>query len=142
MSIETNKEVVRRLTEAMLRGDQDEIGNLIAEDVVYHNPPLDHGAGPEGRKEFTKKLQTVFPQHDATLEDVIAEGDKVAVRWVTRGRHEGTHTNHPWNNEPTGKEIAVSGITIYRIADGKIAESWTNWDDAYLVEQLQSPSKA
>ena len=66
------------------------------------------------------------------LEDMIAEGDKVAVRFTLRGTHGGDLMGIP----PTGKPVAVTGIDINRIADGKIAERWANFDALGLMQQL------
>jgi steroid delta-isomerase-like uncharacterized protein len=73
-----------------------------------------------------------LPDLATTVEDTIAEGDKVAARWTARGTHNGELMGIP----PTGKKVAMTAISIHRIVDGKIAESWINFDALGMMQQL------
>jgi predicted ester cyclase len=77
-------------------------------------------------------LDTAFPDLHFTIEDQIAEGDKVVNRVTARGTHLGDFRGIP----PTGKQVTVAGITIDRIAGGKLVESWTSWDFLGILQQL------
>jgi steroid delta-isomerase-like uncharacterized protein len=77
-------------------------------------------------------LRTSFPDLTITIEDLIAEGDKVVTRLTARGTHQGTFRGIA----PTGRVVSWTGIRIFRIAEGKIVEHWANWDDLSLLQQL------
>jgi steroid delta-isomerase-like uncharacterized protein len=77
-------------------------------------------------------LHASFPDLRITVDDLIAEGDKVVARLTARGTHQGTFRAIP----PTGQFVQWSGIRIFRIADGKIVEHWATWDDLSLLRQL------
>lgn len=76
--------------------------------------------------------ESAFPQYEMDAEDVIAEGDRIVVRFTIRGVHKGDFMGIP----PTGRQIEVPGIIIYRIADGKIAEHWIQTDAMAMMQQL------
>ena len=88
--------------------------------------------GPAGFKPFFEKLRGAFPEFEVTIEDTIAEGDKVTARWTTRLTHKGDQLGIP----ATGKQATVSGMSIVRIGDGKIVEAWNNWDIYGLMQQI------
>ena len=73
-----------------------------------------------------------FPDIQMTVEEQVAEGDRVVTRWSAQGTHEGELMGVP----ASGKQVTVSGITIARLADGKIQEEWSNWDGLGLMEQI------
>ena len=137
MAFEENKDLVRRYIEELFRKhDLDVMDEFLSVDYIGHQ---NLGTGSEERtngredfKEVVKSFFSAFPNSAATIEDMIEEGDKVVTRWVTRGTHEGHYMGVP----PTQKEVIVSGIAIYRIADGKIAESWINGDMMGLMQQI------
>jgi steroid delta-isomerase-like uncharacterized protein len=107
------------------------IDELMAGDYVGHTPPNDiHG--PEGARQFEAMLHEAFPDYRVTVEDQIAEGDEVATRWTARGTHKGKFQGMP----PTGKQITMSGITIFRIANGKLVEGWNKPDLLGMLQQL------
>jgi steroid delta-isomerase-like uncharacterized protein len=132
MDTERNKAVVRRyLTE----GPKDEALALasLTEDAVYYDPGAPPSVGHEGQKRRTAALLTAFPDPRFELDDLVAEGDSVAVRWTFHGTHQG-----PFGPIPaTGKRVSMTGITIYRLRDGKIAEARSNFDQMGLMQQLQ-----
>jgi steroid delta-isomerase-like uncharacterized protein len=93
---------------------------------------------PEGDMPFEAFVQyqisrlTAFPDFSCTVEDIIAEGQKVVVRFIVRGTHLGMFRSLP----ATGKKIEIGGIGIYRCADGKIAEGWSYLDTLGMMQQL------
>ncbi len=129
-----NKEIVRRVVEGVWRDRNFAIvDDLVAEDYVGHYPsepgPIQ---GRDGFKQFAAIYQTAFDDALVTIDDQIAEGDQVVTRWTGRG----THTGELMGIAPTGKEVTVSGITITRLADGKIAEEWDLMDALGMLVQL------
>lgn len=129
-----NKAVFRRYFEEVLNaGNLALVDDLIARGYVSHYPTgYDFGGGPEGVKQIVSAVRTGFPDVHFTVEDVIAEGDKVVGRWTFRGTHQGDFMGIL----PTGRKVSVMGIAIYRIARGKIAEAWVAWDSLGLLQQL------
>lgn len=127
-----NKRIARKVFEDILtEGNIALVDGLVASDYVGHTPLLElHG--PEGAKEFDALLHQAFPDLEVTVEDQIAEGDRVATRWTARGTHEGEFQDIP----PTGRRVEFSGIAIFRIADGKFVEGWNIPDFLGLLGQL------
>lgn len=127
---ERNKEMVRAafggLEEVMARHDE-----LYDADWVGHfpgMPPLDL----DGHRQYSEAMSAAFPDLVRTIEDLVAEGDKVAARWTARGTHTGDFMGLP----PSGSVATSSGITVFRIADGRIAEEWSESDMLGLLQQL------
>ena len=132
--MEANAKASRRVLEELFgAGNYGIADELIAASAVGHDPALPEPVtGPEGLKEAARGYRSAFPDLTMSVEAVIAAGDLVAIRWTARGTHKGDL----FGIAPTGKEATVTGITIDRHADGKIAESWTNWDALGLLQQL------
>ncbi len=132
MSIETNKAVVRRLVEEGYNQGRVAIaGALLAPDFVGHGPT---GAA-FGRDEWRQALlilRTTFPDYHLTIEDLVAEGDRVVWRWTMRGTDRGGLAGRP----PTGKEASRCGINIERLRAGKIVETWTSSDHTPMLQAL------
>jgi steroid delta-isomerase-like uncharacterized protein len=131
---ERNKAIERRLLdEVYSQGNLDIIDELVFTDFVGHGTAADGGdQGREAYKRFVIEMRTAFPDLRITVEDQVAEGDKVVTRWRARGTHTGPFQGIP----PTGKRGEISGIIIDRIADGKVIECWSNTDDLGLLQQL------
>lgn len=130
MALEANKSVVRRYYEDILNaGDIDALAELAVDDYAEHDPLPGQSTGCEGLRERVEMLRGAFRPH-FTIEDLIAEGDKVVVRWTNRGTHVGEFMGMP----ATGKAFAIAGIDIHRLRDGKLAEHWHVVD---LLGQLQ-----
>lgn len=129
-----NEEIVRRFFDAWNEADFEAIEELVADDAEHHDPadPPDVPAGPEGEKRRIELYQSAFPDATLEIEDVVAEGDEVAVRWTATGTHEGEFMGV----EPTGNEVEIAGLEIRRIEDGRIAESWAVFDALGLLQQL------
>lgn len=129
---EQNKVLMRRGIEDVWNGgDVDVVDQLIADDFVGHQPPVENHS-TAGVKRYFAMLREAFPDIHFTIDDQIAEGDRVVTRWTARATHLGTFQGIP----PTGKPGVVTGITINRFADGKVVEGWTNLDNLGLLQQL------
>jgi len=131
---EQNKELSRRLIEDVFSGGRLETADeILAPEAIGHDPALPEPTrGPEGLKAAATGYRTGFPDLTIKVEEQLAEGDSVCTRWTAVG----TNTGEFWGIAPTGKQATVTGITIDRIAEGKIVESWTNWDALGLMQQL------
>ena len=131
---EAHKDVVRRYSEDFWGGgDADLADELFTADFVDHNPPAPGlPSGPEGQRQVLAVYRSAFPNLAVTTEEMIAEGDRVALRWSARATHEGELLGIP----PTGKDVTLSGIDILRIEDGKIAERWAEDSTLRLLQQL------
>lgn len=132
---ETNKAAVQRMIdEAMNQMDLAVIDELFAADYVMHDPAWPGEVkGPEGFKQWAgAMLEPFFSDGDAVVEDMIAEGGKVVVRWTWSGTHAGEFMGIP----ATGRRITVTGISIHRFADGKFVESWASYDALGMMGQL------
>jgi steroid delta-isomerase-like uncharacterized protein len=123
---EENKALVRRWFEDLFNaGDLTVADEITAQDSVNHDPILDDlPRGPEGDKQVVSLYRGAFPDANITVEEQIAEGDEVVIRWTGRGTHQGELMGVP----PSGNRVEVSGITIDRVSGGKIAETWANYD--------------
>ncbi len=131
---EENKEKVRRfLQEAFNEGNLGVADELFASDYVLHDPANpEEISGPEGIKQFVQMYRSAFPDSHITVEDLIAEGDKV----VTRFRARGTHQGELFGVAPSGNQVEVTGITISRFEGGKFVEDWSNSDTLGLMQQI------
>jgi len=134
MSIEDNKAIARRYwVEGWNKGNLAVFDELLAPGFVLHDPGFPEPIhGPEGFKQYYAVYSTAFPGNQITVEDYFAEGDTVVSRWTARG----THTGNLMGIAPTGKQATVTGITIQRITNGRIAEDWSNYDMLGLLQQL------
>jgi len=133
MSVEKNKALIRRFDEEFRnRGDLAVADELLAPDCVLHAGLGGDIHGPEGAKQDIVMVRSAFPDLHMTIDDMVAEGDKVASRWTLRGTHRGEFTGIT----PTGKQVTLWGISIDRIVGGKIVETWIRYDTLGLMQQL------
>jgi steroid delta-isomerase-like uncharacterized protein len=133
MSTEENKTLANRVwQEVWHQGDLSQVDELFAQDFVRHDPGGRVLRGTNQNRQFIDSLRTAFPDVHYTVEDQIAEGDKVVVRYRFRGTHLGEFQGMP----PTKKQVAYTGILIYRISHGKIVEQWTELDLLGFLRQL------
>jgi steroid delta-isomerase-like uncharacterized protein len=129
----SNKELSRRFTDLFSTGDLASAEEFLSSDVIVHGTSADgETRGLERMLEFVAAYRSAFPDARSSVEDQIAEGDKVVTRWRARGTHRGDFGEIP----ATGREIDVTGITIERIADDRIAEVWVVRDWLGLLRQL------
>lgn len=129
-----NKDLVRAIPERIMTdGDTDRIYEVFAEDFVEHNPALGDVIGPDGFREYVyDPFHEAFPDVTATVEDVVAEGDYVALRVTLTGTHEGEFLGI----EATGKRMSATAFALHRVEDGKVAERWTMFDVPGIMHQL------
>jgi steroid delta-isomerase-like uncharacterized protein len=131
---ETNKALVREFfEEAWGKGNMSAVDEFVAADYVEHPRPSNLPPGTEGLKQLIGAYRTAFPDLTTTLEDILAEGNRVAFRWSISGTHLGDWLGVP----PTANHVAATGITLFRIAFGKVVESWTSIDLSPAEEELQ-----
>ncbi|WP_211338389.1 ester cyclase [Haloterrigena salifodinae] len=127
-----NKQIARRFPEEVAtKGKIDVIDEICAEDVIDHSP-LGEMRGREDLKSQLESLRTAFGDFSATVEDIVADGDTVAMRVTLRG----THESEFMGVEPTGQEFEVGNMVFTRIEDGEIVERWVQPDTLGLMQQL------
>ncbi len=135
MSVEENKAKSRRFFETVGDASDVETGKeLLVPEYRHHDPQMPPFM-KESRDAYLSHLpmyRASFPDLTCSVDDMIAEGDKVVTRWTIRGTHQGDLMGIP----PTGKRIEVSGITMHPFVDGKIVEGWTNVDMLGMLQQL------
>jgi len=134
MSVEENKALARRvMADVVNTGNMALVDELVAPGFVRHDlgggPDI---VGPEGVKLLVAALRATFPDIQMTIEDVIAEGDKLVVRYTARG----THSGGIQGIAPTGRKVTWAGINIYRGEGGKVVETWQLSDGLGLMQQL------
>jgi predicted ester cyclase len=133
MSTEENKALVRRWFAETDQGNDRIVDELCAADYVDHSPPLpDMGSGSAAVTQANAALRAAFSGTVHSIEDQIAEGDKV----VTRLRARATFTGELLGIPPNVKEVEITGISIHRIAGGKLVEHWGNFDSFSFMQQL------
>ncbi len=134
MSSEENKAIARRWSEELWsKGELAVADEIVAPNYVRHDPGDPFIVeGSEGVKRLVGGARSLMPDLHITIEDVIAEGDKVVSRYTATG----TVTGEFMGRAFTGKETRATAIQIFRIVDGKIVESWANRDDLGLAQQL------
>jgi steroid delta-isomerase-like uncharacterized protein len=132
MSIEENKNIVRRYQEIYNSNNLDNLLEVVSEDLL--TPKIMAGVphGVEGAKAAHQIMLAGFPDYQTVIDDLIAEGDKVATRITMTGTHTGDFMGIP----ATGKSVSFTGIYIARIAKGKIVEHWGEEDSVSLLQQL------
>ncbi len=127
-----NKTLAGRWFEDLFsRGDLDAANEILSADFVDHLTYEDE-RGLEELRHYVTLYRAAFPDIQDTIVDIVAEGDKVVVRWTSRGTHQGEFMGIA----PTGRHVTFTGMRLFRIAENKIAESWVNIDQLGLLEQL------
>ena len=134
MSSEQNKQVVQRAFDSMSEGPDQflaEHDEIYAENLVGHfsgMPPVDR----DMHRQFGLATYSSFPDLKRPVEDLVAEDDKVVARWSSVGTHSGDFMGTP----PSGKTVRTTGITIFRLEDGKIVEEWSESDMLGMLQQV------
>lgn len=131
---EQNKAIARRMYEEMHnKGNVAAADKFVTNNFVDHNPPGPQvPPGPEGIKQGLGRFIAAFPDFHVTIEDMIAEGDKVVARLTITGTHKGEFMGRA----PTGKQVTLGVVDILRIAGGKAAERWGQMDMLGIMQQL------
>jgi predicted ester cyclase len=137
MSLEENKALGRRWQSDLWNGPDlptvlARVEQLVAPDYRDHASPPGQAPDVEGLKQQLTIFYAAFPDLWTEVDDVLAEGDKVVVRWHGGGTHQGEFFGIP----PSGVVGTTSGIHIFRIAEGKIVENWSNSDDLGMMQQI------
>lgn len=133
MGPEENKAIVRRmLDEGWNPANLEVFDELLSDDFVNNDPGAPHVRTRDDLKQYWTARCTAFPDHDASIINLIAEGDYVVKHWSDAG----TFTGEFMGISPTGKQVSVSGLTLYRLRDGKIAELTWGYDTFGLLRQL------
>ena len=125
-------EIVEEFDEEIYRkGNLDAVDELVAEDFGHH-APFPTPQGREGFKQFLIQFRQAFPDMTSTTEDTVVDGDKVAIRYKARGTHQGEFMDIP----ATGNKIEVQGISVYRVANEKVTDEWSQPDLMGMMQQL------
>ena len=133
MSTEQNKSVVRRwIEEGWNKGNLAVIDQVYIPNYVQHEPAPETVNSSEALKHYVGAYRTAFPDLNLSIEDLIAEGDKVVWRFKSSGHQSGPFMGMP----ATGKSGSITGIVIFRLENDRIAEAWVNIDALGLLQQL------
>ena len=130
MGIEENKEIVRRFFEGVNRHEPETLTEFCTSDYVGHY--TDHDSSAERTKEILIMFLSAFPDFNASLDDLVAEGNKVAFRVIYRGTHTGDFRGNP----PSGNKFEMVNSGIFRITNGKLAELWFTMDELHMMRDL------
>jgi steroid delta-isomerase-like uncharacterized protein len=137
MSTEGNKQLVRRWFEEVINQGKTEVVDAICMRcapgfVVIQGVAQDPPGGLEGVKALLDGFHGAFPDLAFTVEDQVAEGDKVATRLTIRGTHRGEFNGLP----ATGKSFEIAGTSIWLVHEGQLVQEWVTWDSAGMLQQL------
>lgn len=139
---EQNKALVRRVVEELInKGNFSLLDELVAIDYAYYEPTVGDIRGRDGYKALVSMYRSAFPDVTLTIDEQIAEDDKVVTRWTARGTHRGELMGVP----STGKPVTVHGVVISRIENGKLIEDFETYDVHGMMRQLgvaQASAKA
>jgi len=134
--METNKVVVRRFIDDVHNNGNFALFNeLFAADYVNRSAPASAN-NRAAREQAIRSYREAMPDLRATIDDIFAEGDRVALRWTTSGTQRGTMETPLGVAPASNRPVSIRGINIFRIADGKIAEEWIVWDMLGLAQQV------
>ena len=121
MSVQSNKNLIHRLVDALNSGDLDAVDGIFAPGYVQHDPSgLLHEVGIEEYKKTFSAIRGAFPDVEWTIKELLEDGDRVIGRFTFQGTHEGLF----FNIRPTGRKITYPIMAVYRIEEGRIAEDW------------------
>ena len=132
MSTADNASIVRRWFAEYNRGNLAVAGELVAPDLINHDAPPDLPPGREGYLRYIADVRAGLPDLRVTIEDLLADGDRVAVRLTLRGTHRGDLSGLA----PTGKQVTLPQLNLFRLAGGRIVERWAIHDSLALLQQL------
>ena len=128
-----NKAIARHFLEGFNSENLAAANEFVAANFTNHDPstpPLP--TGPEGYQQLVSTYRTIYPDLRMTVDDLIAEGDKVVGRWTAHGTNTGPLMGMP----PTGKTATVTGISIFTVTGGQVTEQRVNWDTLGMLQQL------
>jgi predicted ester cyclase len=123
-TLEANKDLIRHLFEQVIpAGEPAAMRDLVAADFLDHDPLPGQPPGVEGAEYVVSTMHGAHPDLRFTIDDLVAEGDRVTIRWTLRG----TNTGPLFDRPPSGQPVELAAIVIFRIANGKITERWAAW---------------
>lgn len=138
MTAEENKRLIRRYYDELWnQWKLDVAGEIIDPEIAFRGSLNRTTRGREGFKRYVRLVRAAFPDFRNTVEDLVAEGNKVVARLTYRGTHQG----RLFGLAPTGKRVTYTGLALFRIAGGKIVEGWVNGDTLGLLQQLGAVAK-
>jgi steroid delta-isomerase-like uncharacterized protein len=127
-TLEANKALIRRVFEEIIpAGDQAAMRDVMAPDFLDHDPLPGQPAGAAGGEYVVSAMHTAHPDLRFTVDDLVAEADRVVIRWTLRGTNTGPMLGRP----PNGQPVEFAAIVVFRIANGKIAERWAGWKPGF-----------
>jgi steroid delta-isomerase-like uncharacterized protein len=129
---DSNVEIITRFEHAFRAGDHATIDELCDPGLIDHNPAPDHEPTLAGFKQKVAGFKAIFPDLEEDLQDVIADGDTVATRWVVTGSQQQEFMGIPAG----GRTIRVEGMNFYRLEGGRVTEIWTQFDSVGMLQQL------
>jgi steroid delta-isomerase-like uncharacterized protein len=125
---DANKALIRRVFEEIIpAGDTAAMREVMDPDFLDHDPLPGQPPGGAGGEYVVSTMHTAQPDLRFTIDDLLAEGDRVVIRWTLHGTHTGPMLGRP----PTGQPVAFAAIVIFRIADGRLAERWAGWKPGF-----------
>jgi steroid delta-isomerase-like uncharacterized protein len=128
-----NTAICRRLINDIVnRGNLDLADQLVGASYVYHGPGGLEMTGPQGYRQVIAMYRSAFPDLNMTIDDLLADGDKVAIRWTVRGTHKGDLGGIA----PTGRSVTVTGLIVSRFSGGKLVEDFESFDEVSMLRQL------
>jgi len=129
---EENKAIVRRWVEAFNEGNLDAVDELLTDTYIRHDPNSPEVRGPEEEKQLIVMYRSAFPDFRFTVEDMVAEDNRVATRLGISATHKGELLGIP----PTENRLSLTALEIYRLREGKIDEQWVNVDTLGMMQQI------
>lgn len=132
MTAQENKELYRRVVDELNRGDLESSLAFTSPDATLNGQPL----GREGDRHRAEMLAEAFPDQHYDILDMVAEGDKLVVRWRMTGTHEGVLAGPTMTLQPSGKRLDMWGMSMYRIKGGMATEIWESFDMLDFLRQL------
>lgn len=137
MSKEENKKTQERFGEAINSGNLEQIRELVAQDVVDHDPAPNQGPGPQGYIDFFSMMRNAFPDMQVDVAHLVADEDNVAFAYTLTGTHKGEFMGVGATNKP----INVRGMQISRFKGGKMVERWGSSDELGILKQIGADLK-
>jgi steroid delta-isomerase-like uncharacterized protein len=130
---DTNKNVVRRLLEEVFNNNNLTVADeLVATNYVYREPTVGEKRGREGFRDLITTYKTAFPDAAITINEQIAEGDRVVTRWTATG----THRGELFGTAPTNRHVTVQGVIVSRVTNGKVTEEYEVFDTLGMLRQI------
>jgi steroid delta-isomerase-like uncharacterized protein len=128
VTLEANKALIRRVFEEVIpAGDPRAMRDLMVPDFLDHDPLPGQPAGAAGGEYVVSTMHTAHPDLRFSIDDLVAQEDRVVIRWTLRGTNTGPMLGRP----PSGQPVELAAIVIFRIADGRIAERWAGWKPGF-----------